>query len=113
MATRVFSQWLWSNYTEKVGGVGVTATAGDRTGRQALASLLVTWQVVFLNFGPFSGFENWIFEWLSRENLDLQNNNERWRYFVVEARIYTVSLLDFILFHRRELLKMLALEQSA
>ena len=44
------------------------------------------------------GFENWSSQWLSRENLNFKSNNDWWRYFVVKARIYTVSLLDFINF---------------
>jgi len=36
-------------------------------------------------------------QWMFRENLDFLNNNNDWlRYFVVKARIYMVSLLDFI-----------------
>ena len=64
------------------------------------------------DFGPFLGFENWSSQWLSSGNLELQNNNDWWRYFVVKARIYTTSLLDFIN-HRWTIFKMLALEQSA
>ena len=51
-----------------------------------------------LDFGLFSGFENWSSQWQSRENLDFQNNIDWWRYFVVRTRIYMVSLLDFINF---------------
>ena len=29
-------------------------------------------------------------------NLDLSYNNDWWRHFMVKARIYTVSLLDFV-----------------
>ena len=50
----------------------------------------------FSHFGPFSEFENWSSQWLSRGNLDLKNNNDWWCYFVVKSRIYMLSLLDFI-----------------
>jgi len=44
----------------------------------------------------------------------LKNNNDWWRYFVVRARIYMVSLIYFIiLFHRRTIFKMVVLEQSS
>ena len=33
---------------------------------------------------------------LSRRNLNFQNNNDWWRYFVVRARIFMLSLVNFI-----------------
>ena len=39
------------------------------------------------DFRPFSGFENWSSQWLSRENLDFENNDYTVRYFVVKAGI--------------------------
>jgi len=61
-----------------------------------VARLLITGGGSFSSdFGPFTGFENWSSQWLSRGNLDFYNNNDCERYFVVKARIYVVTSTRF------------------